>query len=636
MSPKAIVLLQLVFMSAFVVHSVMAQGNTGMSLQQLEDRLVEIDTELGSLAHYSLRSGVGAIGYRSMPHAEPSHEEWIQIDFDDEYELDAIVLVPTIRRDAVEGFKDDALAKNLKFVLGTDNSVSGDTEEPTPGKVIASFSESDNLSPRIAPVVVECNGEKARWIRIEASNLRSRDFDGKYLFQLSEIMAFVGPVNVACDRPVTASSNVASGSPAWDKSFVVDGFVPFLMNSSNEIDKSLAFVSEVGVGERPQLVVDLEEEYSISEVRVHLVDQGDTVPQTFAGDFGMPGQLLIEGATKSDFSDATQLLDYRHSDYYDIGPIVSRRVPTTTCRYVRMIAIDPYQYDFKQNVGTRIAVSEFEILSNGKNVALEKKVDARFKSDNPRRQLKSITDGSNRYGKILPTLDWMNQLARRHDLERERPYIASAINQRYQQQRTMVGWLIGLAVLLAIGAVVAILVGWTLRARAVQRVRERIAADLHDELGANVHAIGLLSDLAQDSAGSPEKLKVFMGRIRELTERTGKATVHCVNLLESVGLFDDIEEDMRRTASRIAADLEKEITFEGQHHLEQLGSKQRIDLFLFFKESLTNIIRHSAATRISSHLRATPGELTLKIVDNGEGIQQSFLNTLTVVHDFQG
>ena len=46
-----------------------------LSLSQLEQRLAEIDSELGHLAHYSLRSGVGPIGYRSEPHPDANHRE---------------------------------------------------------------------------------------------------------------------------------------------------------------------------------------------------------------------------------------------------------------------------------------------------------------------------------------------------------------------------------------------------------------------------------------------------------------------------------------------------------------------------------------------------------------------------------
>jgi len=47
----------------------------------LESRLQEIDQQLSKLPHYSLRSGVGAIGFRSETHLDAEHQEWLKIDF---------------------------------------------------------------------------------------------------------------------------------------------------------------------------------------------------------------------------------------------------------------------------------------------------------------------------------------------------------------------------------------------------------------------------------------------------------------------------------------------------------------------------------------------------------------------------
>lgn len=597
------------------------EANT--STQKLEKRLEEIDIELESLAEYNLRSGVGSIGYRSDPHETAENFEWIQVDFDDEYRIDELVLVPTILRDTDTGLKDDAFPVQFRVVAGGEDAATVDGL--LQGKEIASFDSGAALLPRIAPLIVDCAGVKSSWIRIEATKLSPRRFDGRYLLQFSEILAFSGSQNVALAQPVSTSSNSQMTSPAWDKNFVVDGFVPFLMNSSTG-EATLGFASALGIGDEPMFGIDLEQAYQITEVRIHLVGQSDTVPQSFAGDFGFPGRLVIEGAMQEDFSDAQVLLDYQHSNFYDIGPILARRVSPTTSRFIRVTSVNPYVYSFGEFTGTRLGLAELEVLSGEQNVACGKQVSADFGSSDAERTLQAITDGKNRYGEILPTRKWMQQLARRHDLEKERPEVADELNVLYQKQRTWLKWLIGLAGLLALGAVIAVFVGLSLRNRAVQRTRERIAADLHDELGANFHAIGLLTDLIQKSSGDPEKLKPLLGRVRELTQRTGVATLHCVNTLESVGLYEDLEQDMRRASQRITADLQNEFIFEGKQYLNQLGPGKRIDLFLFYKESLTNIIRHSAATRVTTHLKANSESLCLKVIDNGQGIQESFAN----------
>jgi signal transduction histidine kinase len=48
-------------------------------------------------------------------------------------------------------------------------------------------------------------------------------------------------------------------------------------------------------------------------------------------------------------------------------------------------------------------------------------------------------------------------------------------------------------------------------------------------------------------------------------------------------------------------------------------NRRRIDLILFNKECLANIVRHSQATSISTRLACTKKQLTLTIQDNGKG-----------------
>jgi signal transduction histidine kinase len=77
---------------------------------------------------------------------------------------------------------------------------------------------------------------------------------------------------------------------------------------------------------------------------------------------------------------------------------------------------------------------------------------------------------------------------------------------------------------------------------------------------------------------------------------------------------------MKRSSARIVADLEHDITFEGEAVLLTLNARKRIDLFLFYKECLINIIRHSGATKVSTNLKANNNEINLIITDNGHGL----------------
>lgn len=585
-------------------------GLEHQSLTQLEERLAAIDAEIGQLAHYSLRGGVGPVGYRSLVHEENNATEWIRIDLGETTPIDQVVLVPSIWRDTKSGFRADGFPVGFEIIAGTGAG--------TNGTVIASFSKEDHLLPRIAPVVVSCN-TTASWLRVEATNLSPRAWDGNYDLELAEIMAFNGQENVALRKPVTTSSNGKGEGNSRKARFAVDGFVPYLMDAVQG-KQSIAFVSKPGIGEQPTISIDLGKPYPLNRLHLHATDLSDTVPHSTPATFGIPKKLLLEGANHADFSDAVQLVEFQQDSVFEVGPIIMRNFPETLCQYVRLIALDPYIGVEPARSGPQIGFAEIELFSNGRNVALKKHFTGNFQVSAPERTMAALTDGLNLYGQILPIREWMQELARRHDLETERPFVAAELSRRYALQKVNLHRLGWLAVLLAAGIACVVVIDRMVRQHAIYRTRERIAADLHDELGANLHAIGLLSGIAESAIDERETLTETVQRIKALTERTGAATKLCTNMLESNGLCEDLVVEMERASYRLLADLEHEISIEGGELLAGMKPRRRIDLFLFYKECLTNIIRHSGATQATTQLTVTGKRIKLAICDNGRGI----------------
>lgn len=598
-----------------ILHAAATPDSIGsLSLKGLEQRLAAVDQELNQLASYSLRSGIGAVGYRSQVHTSPTDTEWVQIDLGKEVPIHEIVLVPTLWRDTRTGFRADGFPREFKIIAGT-------ASDPA-GTVVASFGSSARMLPRIAPLTVSCPGTVASWIRVETLVMAPRAWDGKHIFQLAEILVFEGEENVALRRPVQTSSPEGAGSPAWDKNYMVDGFVPYLMDAAGGA-QSLAFVSEVGIGEQPSLTIDLGESLPLDRLHYHATDLSDTVPQAIIDDFGVPRRLLLEGANRADFSDAVQLLDYHMESVYDTGPIIVRRLPITSCRHIRMTAVVPFINTLGPIKGSQFGAAEIELFSRGRNVALGRPVQADFTPNIPERSFSALTDGRNLYGTILPVREWLNELALRHDLETERPIIAMELEHRYARQKTNLNQMGWLAVLLGAGIISTILIERIVRMRQVSRIRERLAADLHDELGANLHTIGLLSDLAAEARESSEESATLYRRIRSETERSGIAVRHCSDMLSAKGLYTDLLADMRRASNRIMAKLEHEISIKGEEYLKVLPPRTRADLFLFYKECLVNISRHSGATKYTTELEAAADRIRLRICDNGRGLEIS-------------
>lgn len=585
-----------------------------VSEPSLEESLKLIDEELQELARYSFRGGVGAIGYRSEIYRESMGDElpWIEIDLEGEHVIDEIVIVPNITRDTSKQFRADGFPTEFEVWIGRQG-------DPV-GRKVAEFFQEDALLPRVAPVVIELSQTEAAWVKLLVNEVPQTAF-GELRAQLSEVMVFSGSRNVALRKTVkTANFEPAEYvAVAWRDHFLVDGHTPYLMYSGRG-ERSISFLSVYGT--QNSLVLDLGEPYPITQINLYPVEQGDTYPQAYVGDLGIPRNLKIEGASEADFSDSTLLIDnVVPMDYLNIGPVMSWYFSPKTCRYIR-ISNDVTNDSEKKYRDARIGFAEIEVFSDSENIALGKRVERSNKSVQTARSLVALTDGSNFFGEIIPVRQWMTELARRHDLERKRVLVEAQLERDIQElnQRLWVFACVSAGVVLV---VVSVLLKLRFDHLAeLKKLRLRIAADLHDELGTNLHVIGMMSDLINRDRHSPEKISRMHQNIRSMTDQTSSAVKYCTKIAESEELYQDLLNDMRRFAVRIFGDIDYQFSAEGEAVLRELPASVRIDLFLFYKECLVNISRHSKATECCIQIKADTQLLVLIVEDNGCGLER--------------
>ena len=582
------------------------------SISKHKQQLAEIDSQLTRLANYNPRSGVGVGGYRSNRQKRADHLQWVEIDLGQTYKIDEVILVPEIRRSTNTTLLTDGFPEAFRILAGT----AADQK----GKVIASYTSDDNILPRIAPLVIACDDIEASWIRLEATTLSPRAWDGGYALHLFEMLVFSGHENVALRQPVKASSQNVQASDKYNPALLVDGFLPYVMDTAKG-ERSPAFVATSSPDQPGYLSIDLGKAQTLDQVHLHAVDLSDAIPQKRFNNFGMPRHMIVEGANAEDFNDAITLTEFKVASVFEAGPILMKRFPATTCRYVRLRVLEPsIEAPPHAPAYNNIGFAEIELLSRGINVAKTKQANGNYGFSSFNRSYASLTDGRNFYGDILPIRQWLNELALRHELERQRPQLALRLNELYEKQKSLLNRFIALAVILAAAMIVTLLVTRMTRMRQLAKIRLRLAADLHDELGANLHTIGLLSDLAVESREDDEAFADIQRRIRSESDRSGAEVRSCMDLLALNNYYENLEADMQRAARRIMAKLDHELSIEGKPYLQKLKPRVRVDLFLFYKECLVNISRHSKATAFSSHLSADKAGVSLIIRDNGIGI----------------
>ncbi|MGI8734180.1 MAG: ligand-binding sensor domain-containing protein [Pyrinomonadaceae bacterium] len=160
-------------------------------------------------------------------------------------------------------------------------------------------------------------------------------------------------------------------------------------------------------------------------------------------------------------------------------------------------------------------------------------------------------------------------------------------------------------------------------------VRTRIASDLHDDIGANLTKISILSEVARQQLGNGDDEKdsplASIARISRESVASMSDIVWAINPRRDS--LRDVIRRMRLHAEETCLPHEIELEFDAPADLDlKLGSETRRSLYLVFKEALNNAVRHSGCWRIRVALSIDRDRLMLELTDNGLGFDAASEN----------
>ena len=156
----------------------------------------------------------------------------------------------------------------------------------------------------------------------------------------------------------------------------------------------------------------------------------------------------------------------------------------------------------------------------------------------------------------------------------------------------------------------------------LQKVRNRIANDLHDEIGSNLTNISILSSLSKRNLSQPKQANEFLQRISEEVRSSSQALD---DIIWSVNANHDTLEDtvsrMRRYAAELfdAANIAYDLYLDPAFEEKRLIMEQRRDIYLLYKEAVNNIFKHAKAKQVSIKIEIEHNILVLDIADDGKG-----------------
>jgi ligand-binding sensor domain-containing protein/two-component sensor histidine kinase len=164
----------------------------------------------------------------------------------------------------------------------------------------------------------------------------------------------------------------------------------------------------------------------------------------------------------------------------------------------------------------------------------------------------------------------------------------------------------------------------------LERMRTRIATDLHDDIGANLTRISILSEVAGqlqnrgDNGNSP--VRSALQSIAELArESVGSMSDIIWAINPERDSLIDLTRKMRQHAEEVFTLRDIELKFTAPDAAQDLKCDVNIrrDLYLIFKETVNNAARHSGCSKVEVELRVEGASLTLTVSDNGRGFDPS-------------
>ena len=158
------------------------------------------------------------------------------------------------------------------------------------------------------------------------------------------------------------------------------------------------------------------------------------------------------------------------------------------------------------------------------------------------------------------------------------------------------------------------------RLKELHRVRSRIAADLHDEMGLSLARVAILADVAGRSNGdtaTADTLKEIGGTARDLVDaasdmawaldpRHDTVAALVARLRRTAG---DVAEGFGATFKLVADPLDG----------VPMGSEARRHLFLILKEAVRNACLHGHPDNVTLRIQRYPSQLAITLEDDGKG-----------------
>jgi signal transduction histidine kinase len=571
-------------------------------LVKIEDRVLWLDGQLSSFAQrceHPLKIG---LGYRGGRCGVGAPDPTVTLDLGSELPIQQVYLVPAQRE-----FLEDPGIFPRRFTIEVSNR-----EDFAQRSVIFTSGRIPQTPPEGIPVLFNAQ-EKGRYVRLtvhEGHNKGTLD-----LFGLSEFVVMSNNEPVSFGAKVTALGSLDIPR-MWYPQALSDGRMPLGVWQNGSHPQVVP--GDAVILEKPETPTS----WSVRLDSAAAIDRVVLFPYQVNRSFEtsvFPETLEIT-VTDSDRGAPVKVFDWTNPlpGSSHMTPLViplngAKAASVTVTASSAWVMGDRHIH----------ALSEIEIWSGGRNLAKGRPVSREHAGS--ALSVNSLTDGFSSEKEIIPVGAWLKQLTERGRVERELAALRPVHRQLASRSELNATW--GSAVLLGLTFLIPVFIVERRRLMSkeqLDQIRKRIASDLHDDIGSNLGSISLIARTARKDLArlhGPQEIAHDLDEVETIARESSLAMRDIVWLLErkqdSIG---DLVQRMRDTATRLLREIEFTVECDSSKTAAKLSLDAKRHLFLFYKEAIHNVLKHSQARSVSIRLWDEDDKLALEILDNGVGL----------------
>jgi two-component system sensor histidine kinase UhpB len=164
----------------------------------------------------------------------------------------------------------------------------------------------------------------------------------------------------------------------------------------------------------------------------------------------------------------------------------------------------------------------------------------------------------------------------------------------------------------------------------LEKMRNNIARDLHDDMGSALSSIHIISKMALENGGERQQVNE---QLKKIHENSGSVLENMSDIVWTINPANDTLEKVLFKINEFAADIFEPLNIEYSFNQTvnfqnvKLGLQTRKDLYLVFKEAVNNAAKYSRCKTVKINVSENDRQVEMQIIDDGIGFDRNAIKS---------